>query len=161
MADMNAITRSGFVLAVIVSALALLGSPAGATAPTEASGTIQETALVPTGLRMGDGNLFISMSIFGTYSGTYAGDFVQEVELIVHSDGSVNFHGTAVCACTVAGVGSGTLVWSVTGTGTPTTGAGTYTIVSGTGDLESARGQGTFTAAGGIANYSGRQHYEP
>jgi hypothetical protein len=158
---MNAITRSGFVLAVIVSALALLGSPAGATAPTEASGTIQETALVPTGFRTADGNLFISMSIFGTYSGTYSGDFAQEVVLIVHSDGSVNFTGESVCACTVAGVGTGTLVWRVAGTGTPTTGAGTYTIVSGTGDLESARGQGTFTAAGGIAIYSGRQHYEP
>jgi len=158
---MNAITRSGFVLAVIVAALAHLGSPAGATAPTDASGIIQETALVPTGIRTADGNVFISMSIFGTYSGTYAGDFVQEVELIVHSDGSVNFHGEAVCACTVAGVGSGTLVWRVTGTGTPATGAGTYTIVSGTGGLESARGQGTFNAAGGIAIYSGRQHYEP
>lgn len=158
---MNAITRSGLVLAVIVSALALLGSPAAATTPTEASGTIVETALVPTGIRMADGNLFISMSIFGTFSGTYAGDFVQELELVVHSDGSSNFHGTAVCACTVAGVGSGTLVWRVIGAGTPTSGAGTYTIVSGTGDLESARGQGTFTAAGGIANYSGRQHYEP
>ena len=158
---MNAITRSTLVLAVIVSALALLGSPAGATAPTEASGTIQETALVPTGMRTADGNLFISMSVFGTFSGTYAGDFVQELELIIHSDGSSNFHGTSVCVCTVAGVGSGTLVWRVIGTGTPTTGAGTYTIVSGTGDLESARGQGTFTAAGGTAIYSGRQHYEP
>lgn len=158
---MNAITRSGFVLAVIVSALALLGSPAGATEPMEASGTIQETALVPTGLRTADGNTFISMSIFGTFSGTYAGDFVQELELIIHSDGSSNFHGTSVCVCTVAGVGSGTLVWRVIGTGTPTGGAGTYTIVSGTGDLASARGQGTFTAAGGIAHYSGRQHYEP
>ena len=158
---MNAIPRTSFVLAMILAALALLGSPAGATAPTEASGTIQETALVPTGFRMADGNLFISMSIFGTYSGTYSGDFAQEIELIVHSDGSVNFTGESVCACTVAGVGSGTLLWRVTGTGTPTTGAGTYTIVSGTGGLASARGQGTFTAAGGIAAYSGRQHYEP
>lgn len=157
---MNAILRSTLVLA-LVTALALLAGPVGATEPTEAGGTILETSVVPTSFRMADGNVFLTISVAGTMSGTYAGEIVEELELVAHPDGSSNFRGRAICSCTIAGVGSGTLVLLFLGTGTAVGGEGTYTILSGTGDLASARGQGTFSAEAGVGTYSGRQHYEP
>jgi hypothetical protein len=153
--------RSTLGLTTLVTAFAVLASPVVATGPTDAGGTIQETSVVPTSFRMADGNVFLTIRVAGTMSGTYAGEIVEELELVAHPDGSSNFRGRAICACTIAGVGSGTLVLLFLGTGTAVEGEGSYTILRGTGDLASARGQGTFSAAGGIGTYSGRQHYEP
>lgn len=156
---MNAIIRNSLVLGVLCTAL--VAAPAGATPPTEASGTVQETALVPTSVRTADGNVLITMAIVGTMSGTYTGDVVEQAVLIFHADGSMSFRALAICTCTIAGIGSGTLVLLFQGAGTAVGASGTYTIVSGTGDLASARGHGTFSAAAGVGTYSGRQHYEP
>jgi hypothetical protein len=156
---MKAIIRNSLVLATLSTAL--VAAPAGATPPTEASGTVHETALVPISVRTADGNVLITMAIVGTMTGTYTGDFVEEAELIFHADGSVGFRALAICTCTIAGIGSGTLVLLYQGAGTATGASGTYTVVNGTGDLASARGHGTFTAAAGVATYAGRQHYDP
>jgi hypothetical protein len=156
---MKATIRNGLALAILSTAI--IAAPAMATPPTEASGSIRETALIPTSVRMADGNVMITMTIVSTFSGTYTGEVVEQAELVFFADGSLTFHAWAVCTCTIAGLGSGTLTFVFQGAGTATGGSGTYTVVSGTGDLAGARGHGTFSASAGTATYSGRQHYEP
>src|SRR5207302_1760275 len=104
------------------------------------------------------------------WTGTFTGTSTLTGILIIHADGSANFHDTEVFTGTVNGA-SGTVTFHLAGTGhtgaTPGTTIyeDTHTIVGGTGALADLHGVlrlvGTVEAAGPVATYTGRIHFDP
>jgi hypothetical protein len=82
-------------------------------------------------------NLIITFNISGTSTGTFTGSSIDGIELdVVHRDGSITLHGTALFTGSVNGR-SGTLLFSYNGIGNAVTGHETVHFVGsrGTGDL--------------------------
>lgn len=82
--------------------------------------------------------------------------------MVIHPDGSSNFNGADVCACTVAGR-SGTIVLPFSGTVDPSGFvSGRFSIGHGTGDLANLHGVGTFQSSTGVGGpFSGVYHFDP
>ena len=82
-------------------------------------------------------NLIITFNISGTATGTFNGSVIDGIELdVVHRDGSITLHGTALFTGSVNGR-SGTFLFSYEGIGNAVTGHETlhFTVGHGTGDL--------------------------
>jgi len=153
-------SRVAVIVVVIASIFALFADPAVATSPTAASGTFVATGVV-TSVRVADGNTIITQDLTEVISGTYNGTITGESRVVIHADGSGNLHGDFVCACTVVGQGSGTLIFRFAGVGTNGTFEGQYRIVGSSGGLAGAHGLGAFSVTGSAGMYSGSQHYDP
>jgi hypothetical protein len=148
---------------VTVAALALVGvASASASPPIAFNGTFTNLSSVTTSVRQADGNTFISQIVSVVYAGDVAGPVTEQIDLVIHPDGSVNFKGTDVCACMVAGR-SGTIALPFSGTG-DSSGflTGRFTIGRGTGELANLHGVGTFQSSNGATgSFSGVYHFDP
>src|SRR4051794_31604608 len=82
------------LLLVPLAALLALGAATGANAspPTLANGTVGNTSASFESVRAAGGNLIIEVTGTIAYTGTFTGTSTIEGTLIIHADGSANFH---------------------------------------------------------------------
>src|SRR5207253_9690854 len=122
----------------VVLAVAGATGAAAASPPTSASGTFTYTSSTFNNMRQAGGNTIIDLSATVSYTGTFSGTSVVQGTLIIHADGTANFHDVETFSGTVNGV-PGSVTFNLAGTGSlaPPSGSfrGTDVIVSGTGDL--------------------------
>jgi hypothetical protein len=164
---MTRIPRLGQVLVALAALVALGGSPsAAASPPTDASGTFTTTSATVSNVRLAGGNTMIDLRSTIAYTGTFTGTSVVEGHLIIHADGSANFHDFEIFTGTVNGV-LGTVTWNLTGGGgliDPY--RGTAVIVGATGELAGLHGvlrqvgRVDDPAAGPFGTYSGQIHLD-
>ena len=162
---MRYLWRTTLVVSGVLAAAALVvPSPASATTPIRFNASFQNTSSVITASRQADGNTFLSEIVQVIYAGDFAGSVVEQADVVIHPDGTLNFKGADVCTCTLTGTGlSGTIVLPFAATG-DTTGlvSGHFTIGDGTGGLANIRGVGTFeTSNGSSGPFSGVYHLDP
>lgn len=108
--------RRVILLVLVIGSALPLAATASAASPLPASGV--ET-FVPTftGERGADGNTFLTAVNPGTKTGTFAGTQVADFTLVLFKDGSFNFEGLVTFTGTVAGCGTGTVVFRAEGKG--------------------------------------------
>jgi hypothetical protein len=111
--------RKWFIpVAALVASVAVLAfaGPAAASSPLAAAGV--ET-YVPnfTFERFADGNVVLTALNPGAKTGTFTGTEVADFTLVLFKDGSFNFEGIITFTGTVAGCGTGTVVFRVEGAG--------------------------------------------
>lgn len=109
------------MLAAALATIVLAG-PAAAANPSSPSGTFTETSRTLTFVKESGGNLYYRIQDTHTYTGTLTGTDVFEGTAILKKDGSVSWHGTSTFTGTVAGCGSGTIVFNGEGGGDSLTG---------------------------------------
>ena len=154
------------VLLTAFMALPLLAVPAFAEPPTAVEGTFDYTFEVLE-VREANGNQFL----YATEDEDRVGDFIgpgdAEFTVGIFSSGFWNVWLRSEFTGTVLGDKEGTMVMQLVGK-KPADGDwyGQWVILSGTGDLSNARGNGTwggpgFGAAGPDIWYSGQIHFEP
>jgi hypothetical protein len=106
-------------LAIVGAALTLPSAEAGG--PQPASGGFNPCFHYAGPPRQAGENLIIRFNVAATTTGTYTGSTIG-IELdIVHPDGSITLHGTAIFTGSVGGR-SGTLLFTYTGNGSAVTG---------------------------------------
>jgi hypothetical protein len=131
-----------FCLLVPVVVLFTVFGITGATAspPSSASGTFTYTSSTFNSIREAGGNLIIDLSATVSYTGTFAGTSTVNGTLILHPDGSANFHDVEVFTGTVNGV-AGTVTFNLAGRNDAAINLkATNTIVSATGELAGLHG---------------------
>jgi Protein of unknown function (DUF3224) len=155
-------TRVLLVATTVAVALVVAGT-ASASPPIAFSGTFTNLGSVTTSFRQADGNTFVSQIVSVVYAGDFAGPVTEQIDLVIHPDGSSNFKGTDVCACTTVAGLSGTIVLPFSGTGDPSGFlSGRFSIGDGTGDLANLHGVGTFQSSTGMGGpFSGVYHFDP
>lgn len=128
------------LLASLTALLVVAGATgAEASPPTSASGTFTYTSCVPNSTQMVGGNTIIDYVCLIAYTGTFSGTSTLQGLLIIHANGSTNFHGTEAFTGTVSGA-AGTVTFNDTSLGTATSFRETNVIVSGTGALTDLHG---------------------
>jgi hypothetical protein len=152
--------RTAVIVLAFAFAFALLAQDAVASPPTSASGTFVATQVF-TSTRTAGGNTIATTDLTEVITGTYVGTITGTSRVVIHADGTANLHGEFTCACTVAGQGSGLLMYTFEGTGAGGTFTGKYRIVGSSGGLAGSHGLGDFSVTGAAGTYSGTQHYEP
>ena len=127
--------RTSFCAVAIVGASLALPSAEGSR-PEPASGGFFPCFNYAGPPRQVGNNTIVTFNISGTATGTFVGSFVGTELDIVHGDGSINLHGTALFTGSVDGR-SGTLLFSYEGIGNAVTGHETLRFVGtqGTGGL--------------------------
>src|SRR5438046_2098226 len=100
--------RTSFCALVIVGALSTLPRAEAGT-PQPASGGFFPCFNYAAPPRQVGDNLIITFNVTGTSTGTFTGSFVGTEMQVVHSDGSINLHGSLVLTGSI-GNSSGTLV---------------------------------------------------
>src|SRR5207253_4747969 len=140
--------------AAMAMAALLVGSPGSASTHVAFNGTFQNGSVVLTDFRQADGNTFISQTVQVVYAGDLSGSVVEQIDLVIHPNGSLNFNGVDVCACTLGGR-SGTIVLPFSGTGDASGAAsGRFTITGATGGLANLHVVGTFQSSNGAPSGS-------
>ena len=145
-------------LAVLVAAAATTG--AAASAPTAASGTVGNTSASFNSVRTAGGNLIVDLSATASYTGTFTGTSTLSGILIIHADGSANFHDIETFTGTVNGV-PGTVTFNLNGSNDSALVVhATATIISASGGLAGLHGVlheiGTVVIpTGPVGTYSG------
>ena len=155
-------TRALLVAATVAVALVVVGS-ASASPPIAFSATFTNLSRVTTSSRQADGNTFVSQIVSVVYAGDFAGPVTEQIDLVIHKDGSLNAKGADVCdPCTVAGR-TGKIVLPFTGTADPSGFfSGRFSIGHGTGGLANLHGVGTFQSSNGTSGpFSGVYHFDP
>jgi hypothetical protein len=113
---------------------------AAASPPTPASGTFTYTSSSFNSVRTAGGNTIIELSATVSYDGTFTGTSTVEGTLIVHADGSANFHDVETFTGTVSGV-PGTVTFNLTGSNDSSLALhATATIIGATGGLAGLHG---------------------
>jgi Protein of unknown function (DUF3224) len=146
-------------LVVLLAVTATAG--AGASPPTQVSGTVGNTSATFNSAREAGGNLVIELTATRAYTGTFEGTSTLSGTLIVHADGSANFHDVEVFTGTVNGV-QGTVTFRLDGRNDADLAVqSTSTIVGATGGLEGLHGVlhevGTVVIPNGpVGTYTGR-----
>jgi hypothetical protein len=137
---------------------------ANAAEPQLAQGTFAFAVVAVTSIRQADSNILISQTLQGQFAGDAAGAVDETEQLIVHPTGEVEFKGTDVCSCTVAGR-SGTVVDSfdgrVAGDGQLN---GTVRSISSSGGLAGLHFEGVIagpTTGPNAGTYRIRMHFDP
>jgi hypothetical protein len=158
---MAAMRKLGLSTAALLVAGVALAAPASAGPPDTASGSFLEITGASTVTRVADGNLFVSGSDTGVYSGGLSGTVSDVWTAVVHKDGSFETKGTETCPfCTIGSrTGSFSAQWVFRGAYLPDgTGPFTGTLVfkSGTGGLAGLHGSGKFAGdvVAGTETYS-------
>jgi hypothetical protein len=137
--------RRGAKVLMVFAALAtvaLVAAPgAVASPPTAASGTFTYLSSTFNSVRSDGGNLIVDLSATVSYTGTFSGTSTVEGTLIIHADGSANFHDLETFTGTVNGV-SGTVTFDLTGGNGPgfTDFHATDTVISASGGLAGLHG---------------------
>jgi len=152
-AGMSSIRRLSLLLplAALLAGVGVTG--AAASAPTSASGTFTYTSAAFNSIRAADGNLIVDLSATVSYTGTFSGTSTVQGTLIIHADGSANFHDVETFTGTVNGV-PGTVTFNLTGSNDSALNVhATETIVSATGDLAGLHG--VLTEVGTVPSLNG------
>ena len=134
---------------------------AAASPPVTATGAFTFLNDTLTPIREADGNVFFNEVASISYTGDLAGVAAATDTLVVHSNGSINGHGTEVCSpCTIGGrTGSFTGFFSFHGSGGQITGHETFT--AGSGGLVGLHGGGTFEGSPAGNTYSFTYRFSP
>ena len=157
--------RRLYLLLVPLLVLLAVAAASGAAAspPTDVSGTVGNTSATFNSIRAVGENLIIDLSATASYTGSFSGTSTINGTLIVHPDGSANFHDVEVFTGTVNGV-PGTVTFSLNGSNdSDLTVHATATIVDATGDLAGLHGVlhevGTVVVPSGpVGTYTGNIH---
>ncbi len=134
---------------------------AAASPPTPASGTVATTSSTFTSVRQAGGNLIVELTATASYTGTFSGTSTLEGFLIIHADGSANFHDVETFSGTVNGV-PGTVTFNLDGSNDASLAVhATATITGASGDLAGFHGVlhevGTVVIpTGPVGTYSGQ-----
>ena len=154
--------RVRLLLVALVAVFAVAGvTGAAASPPTSVSGSFTTTSSSATSVRFDGGNLILEESGIVSYTGTFSGTSTFHGILIIHADGSANFHDVETFTGRVNGV-SGTLTLNLNGRNDSTRAVqATDTIVSATGELAGLHGVlsevGTVTGPPGpLGTYTGQ-----
>ena len=123
--------RTSFCALVIVGALSTLPRAEAGTPQPASGGFFPCFNYAGPPRQVGD-NLIITFNVTGTSTGTFTGSFVGTEMQVVHSDGSINLHGSLVLTGSI-GNSSGTLVFTYEGIGNAVTGHETLHGVGGQG----------------------------
>jgi len=146
------------VAAVLVAIGALAVSVTPAFASTDpASGSFTETPETILSERVADGNDFIHLTRDAFITGTYTGVGHADQYIVIHKDGSFNFHQTIAFTGVVCGRPAD-LEFLVEGTGDFTTNTlhAAYSIV---GPTDVGNGNGTIDSVPGVGGtYEGQVH---
>jgi len=122
--------------------------------------------------QVGD-NIIVRFNTTSDVTGAFTGQDVGDELDIIHRDGSINIHGTALFTGALNGGPSGTLLFTYSGIGSAVTGHASLQIVGaqGTGGLAGVHFQGTIEAnlvapnpgcdASGVATYTGQVVFVP
>lgn len=106
--------RALLILAIAVIIAAALAANADGAPPTPASGTIANTSATFESVRQADGNLIVELRATAAFTGTLVGTSTLHGTLVIHPDGSANFHDVETFTGTVNGI-PGTLTFNLTG----------------------------------------------
>ncbi|MEP6893416.1 MAG: DUF3224 domain-containing protein [Gaiellaceae bacterium] len=154
--------RLRLLLVPLVVLLAVVATTsAAASPPTPASGTVGNTSSTFNSVRTDGTNLIIDLSATASYTGTFTGTSTLHGILIVHADGSANFHDVETFTGTVNGV-PGTVTFNLNGSNDSTLAVhATATIIDASGDLAGLHGVlhevGTVVIpTGPVGTYSGQ-----
>jgi hypothetical protein len=133
--------RLRLALIPLVVVFGLIGATgAGASPPTPASGTVGNTSATFNSVRVAGANLIIELSATAAYTGTFSGTSTLHGTLIIHADGSAEFHDIETFTGTVNGV-PGTVTFNLNGSNdAELVYHATATIVGATGDLAGLHG---------------------
>lgn len=138
-------------LPIVVLVIAAIGFSAGgapASPPATVSGSYVYTDSWFESFRSAGGNAIIELNATVEYTGTFTGTSTVHGVLIVHADGSANFHDVEVFTGTVNGV-QGTVTLNIAGSNDSALNVkATSTIVSATGALAGLHG--TLNLAGSV-----------
>jgi hypothetical protein len=152
------------VLCAALATAALVAAPGVvASPPTPASGSFTYLSSTFNSMRAAGGNTIIDLSATVSYTGTFSGTSTVEGTLILHANGSANFHDVETFTGTVNGV-SGTVTFDLTGRNGPgfTDFQATDTIISASGGLAGLHGVLNWEGValrlpnGPFGNYSGQ-----
>jgi len=132
---LSTLRTSFYALAIIGTSLTLPSAKAGGP-PLPASGEFFPCFNYADSPRQVGENVIVTFNISGTTNGTFTGSVVGTELDVVHRDGSITLHGTALFTGSVEGR-SGTLLFTYEGIGNAVTGHETLRFVGrqGTGDL--------------------------
>ncbi len=153
-------------VAIPVSVIAA-GTAAAATTPTAFSATFSlapNTTPVLTSFRMAGGNVFETVTDEVLFTGGFAGYSAEQIHIVGHPDGSIEFYGSDLCKCTVAGTFVGTIMLPFSGNGAPDGSTIGYIVIgNGTGGLTNLHGTATFLSSNGgeSGTWSGVYHFAP
>jgi Protein of unknown function (DUF3224) len=137
---MSNVRRAGLLGTLVAVAIAVAATSASASPPTGASGTYAYTSSSFESIRTAGGNTIIELVATVQYTGTFTGTSVVHGKLIVHPDGSANFHDVEVFTGTVNGV-PGTVTLNLSGSNDSSLNVkAKSTILSATGALAGLRG---------------------
>ena len=158
-------SRTARLLPVLPIAVLLgLGTAAAASPPTSAQGTFTYLASTFDGVRVEGGNTIINnLRATVSYTGTFSGTSTLHGKLVLHADGTANFHDVETFTGTVDGV-SGTVTLSLEGATNPNGVVNaTDTVLRATGALTDLHGVldlvGTVPSPSGpVGSYSGQFH---
>ena len=126
-------------LAVLIAMLATTG--AGASPPSPASGNRANTSSVFNSVRTAGDNVIIDLTATVAYTGTFSGTSIVEGTLIIHGDGSANFHEVETFTGQTANGVPGTVTFNLNGIELRDLAVdATDTIVGATGELAGLHG---------------------
>ena len=164
--------RTSFCALVIVGALSTLPR-ADASTPQPASGQFIPCFNYAGPPRQVGENIIVRFNTTSDVTGAFTGQDVGAELDIIHGDGSINIHGTALFTGSLNGGPAGTLLFTYNGIGDAVTGHATFQIVGaqGAGGLADVHFQGTIEAdlvapnpgcdASGVATYAGQVVFDP
>jgi hypothetical protein len=155
--------RSLLLVTVLAGVLVLaLSVPVQAGPPGIAGGEWTYGIVLPEPTYVGCNTVYEPTEDSGTFTGTFQGDETEVGVLVGFCNGAWSFKGFLTFTGTVDGDRSGTLEMRIVGTSPDMASwEGTWVILSGTGDLATLRGQGTWEGAPGVLTYDGNYHFEP
>jgi len=104
------------------AATAVLAGQATAASQSTLSGTFHEDSRTLTFVKESGGNLYFNLQDTHTYTGSLTGTDVFTGTGIIKRDGSVSWHGRSTFTGTLAGCGTGTIVFAADGGGDSLTG---------------------------------------
>jgi hypothetical protein len=151
--------------------LSMLSVPALAESPTAASGDWYYMPSIVS-VRVAGGNTFIESTEEGIWTGTFEGESREAGHVARHRSGFVSFRATVSFDDVTVDGKSGTLQMRVVGEKPDASSdwQGKWVILSGTGELATLRGHGTWWGPGynpllpdewGEIHYGGQIHFEP
>ncbi len=159
---MSSTRRLRLLVLALVALAAVVGATGGAASPpTSASGAFTYTSSSFNSIRVDGSNLIVDLSATVAYTGTFSGTSTLQGTLIIHADGSANFHDVETFTGTVNGVG-GTVTFNLAGSNGPDSVVhATAAIISATGGLGGLHGVlhevGTVPSpTGPVGTYSGQ-----
>jgi uncharacterized protein DUF3224 len=159
---MSTTTRRLLLVTLVVLLAAVAANGAAASPPISASGTLTYQSATFNSIRSAGGNTIIDLSATVAYTGTFSGTSTLHGTLILHPNGTANFHDVETFTGTVNGV-SGTVTFNLNGSAdAAAVVSATAVILDASGDLAGLHGVLTEAAVvldplvGPVGTYSGQ-----